>query len=145
MTLLRAALVVLPLLVVPALGTGCAAPPARAEQAPGNDTAWRTLGTWTGNGSRQTESFDVVSGAMRLRWQTAASAATASDSGRFKVTLYSAISGRPLQEVVDQDGPGSGTAHISDDPRVSYLVIDAVGVEWTAALDEGVTRRSPAR
>jgi hypothetical protein len=137
MTSLRAALVVLPLLAVPALETGCAAPPAQAEQAPVADTAWRTLGTWTGQGSRQTESFDVVSGAMRLRWRTTASASAA---GRFRVTLYSAISGRPLQEVVDHVGPGSGTAHISDDPRVSYLVIDADGVEWTATLDEGVTR-----
>lgn len=140
MMLLRAALVVVPLLALPALGTGCAAPPAQAEQAPGADTAWRTLGTWTGKGSRQTESFDVVSGAMRLRWQTTASAPGASDSGRLKVTLYSAISGRPLQEVVEHVGPGSGTAHISDDPRLSYLVIDADGVEWTATLDEGVVR-----
>ncbi len=145
MTLLRAALIVLPLLAVPALATGCAAPPALAEQAPGSDTAWRTLGTWTGKGSRQTESFDVVSGAMRLRWQTTAPASGASAAGRFRVTLYSAISGRPLQEVVDHVGPGSGTAHISDDPRVSYLVIDADGVEWNATLDEGVARRSPAR
>jgi hypothetical protein len=137
---LRAALIVVPLLALPALGTGCAAPPARAEQAPGNATAWRTLGTWSGQGSRQTESFDVVSGAMRLRWQTTASANGASVPGRFQVTLYSAISGRPLQEVVDHVGPGSGTAHISDDPRVSYLVIDADGVEWTAALEEGATR-----
>lgn len=140
MTLLRSALVVLTLLAVPAMGTGCAAPPAQAEQAPGADTAWRTLGTWTGKGSRQTESFDVVSGAMRLRWQTTASAPGVSAAGRFRVTLYSAISGRPLQEVVDHVGPGSGTAHISDDPRVSYLMIEAEGVKWTATLDEGVTR-----
>lgn len=140
MTRLRAALVVVPLLAVPALGPGCAAPPARAEQAPGSDTAWRTLGTWSGHGSRQTESFDVASGALRLRWQTSAPSAGAPGAGRFRVTLYSAISGRPLQEAVDHEGPGSGAAHISDDPRVSYLVIDAEGVEWTATLEEGVTR-----
>jgi hypothetical protein len=140
MSRLRAVLLVLPLLALPAFGTGCAAPPARAEQAPASDTAWRTLGTWTGKGSRQTESFDVVSGAMRLQWQATVPATGASVPGRFKVTLHSAISGRPLQEVVDHAGPGSGTAHISDEPRVSYLVIDADGVEWTATLDEGVVR-----
>jgi hypothetical protein len=57
------------------------------------------------------------------------------------VTLHSAISGRPRQDVVDHDGgAGSGTAHISDDPRVSYLMIEADGVDWTATLDEGVVR-----
>lgn len=140
MSRLRAALVVVPLLASPALGTGCAPPPARAEQAPGSDTAWRTLGAWSGQGSRQTESFDVTSGALRLRWQASVPSTGASGAGRLRVTLYSAISGRPLQEVVDHHGPGSGTAHISDDPRVSYLVIDADGVEWTATLDEGVLR-----
>jgi hypothetical protein len=140
MTRLRAAMLVVPLLALPALGAGCAAPPARAEQAPGSDTAWRTLGTWSDRGSRQTESFDVATGALRLRWQASAPTSGASAAGRFRVTLYSAISGRPLQEVVDHLGPGSGTAHISDDPRVSYLVIDADGIEWTATLDEGVTR-----
>jgi hypothetical protein len=87
----------------------------------------------------------VASGALRLRWQASATAAAASATGRFRVTLYSAISGRPLQEVVDHAGPGSGTAHISDDPRVSYLVIDADGVEWTATLDEGVVRDAAFR
>jgi hypothetical protein len=52
------------------------------------------------------------------------------------VWLYSAISGRPLQLVVEHAGPGAGTAHLADDPRVSYLVIEADGVTWTAALDE---------
>ena len=137
MTRLGAAIAVLWLLALPALGTGCAAPPARAEQAPGSGTAWRTLGTWSGNGSRQTDSFDVATGALRLRWEAKPTAAAA---GRFRVTLHSAISGRPLQDVVDDDGPASGTAHISDDPRVSYLMIDADGVDWTATLDEGVAR-----
>ena len=62
----------------------------------------------------------------------------------FRVWLYSAISGRPLQLVVDSPGAGSGTAHAADDPRVSYLMIEAEGVDWTAALDEAVARSAPA-
>lgn len=113
--------------------TGCEAPPARAAQAP-PATVWRTLGTWSGNGSRQTESFEVTTGALRLNWESRIRAG-ASD-GRFRVWLHSAISGRPLQLVVDQAGAGAGTAHVADDPRVSYLVIESEQVDWTAGLEE---------
>lgn len=115
----------------------CEAPPARAAQAPAA-TAWRALGQWTGTGSRQTESFEVVTGALRLRWEVRADGAAAAGAARFRVWLYSAISGRPLQLVAEADGAGAGTAHVADDPRVSYLLIEAEGVSWTAALDEGV-------
>jgi hypothetical protein len=115
--------------------SGCEAPPARAAQAP-PATVWRALGTWSGNGSRQTESFDVTTGALRLKWE--ARAQNPAGEGRLRVWLYSAISGRPLQLVVDTNGAGSGTAHIADDPRVSYLVVESEQVDWTAALEEGV-------
>ena len=115
----------------------CEAPPARAAE-PG-PTAWRSLGRWTGTGSRQTESFDVASGALRLQWEARAAATpgVGAPAGRFRVWLYSAISGRPLQVIVD-GGPGTGTAHLADDPRVSYLVVEGEGVTWTATLDEAV-------
>ena len=94
---------------------------------------WRPLGQWAGAGSRQTESFDVVSGALRLQWEVRG---TTAGAGPFRVWLYSAISGRPLQLVVEHTGPGAGTTHLADDPRTSYLVIEGDGVTWTAALDE---------
>jgi hypothetical protein len=116
--------------------SACEAPPARAAQVPAATTTWRSLGQWAGSGSRQTESFDVASGALRLQWEARAAATTTAEPWRFRVWLYSAISGRPLQLVAESDGPGAGTAHVADDPRVSYLLIEAAGVSWTATLDE---------
>jgi hypothetical protein len=116
------------------LCVACDAPPVGAAQA-APATGWRPLGSWSGNGNRQTESFNVATGALRLRWE---SRATGANGAAFKVWLYSAISGRPLQLVVDNAGAGSGTAHIADDPRVSYLVVESAHTEWTAALDEAV-------
>ena len=72
-------------------GAGCNSAPARAEEAQQVTTTWRALGAWSGDGSRQTESFDVTTGALRLRWETRATGS----NGTFKVWLYSAISGRP--------------------------------------------------
>lgn len=128
--------------LLPPLCAACATPPARAEQTASASTGWRPLGQWSGDGNRQTESFDVATGALRLRWETRA--AGTAGTAMFKVWLYSAISGRPLQLVVDQAGPGAGTAHIADDPRVSYLVVESAHVAWTAALDEAVVA-SPGR
>lgn len=118
--------------------TACEAPPARAEQAPAV-TVWRPLGQWSGTGSRQTGSFDVVSGALRLQWSVTRDAGAPSADAPFRVWLYSAISGRPLQLVVEASGTGSGTVHVADDPRVSYLVVEGEGVTWSAALHEATT------
>ena len=113
---------------------GCSAPPARAEQARVAQTRWRALGSWSARGSRQTESFDVVSGALRLTWETRATGAAG--EGHFRVWLYSAISGRPLQQFVDSSGAASGTAYAADEPRTSYLVIEAEQLDWTITLEE---------
>ena len=59
--------------------------------------------------------------------------------------LYSANSGRPLQLVVEHTGAGTGTAHLADDPRVSYLVIEGEGVTWTAVLHEATTQGASGR
>lgn len=122
--------------------SGCDAPPARAAQAPAAATTWRPLGQWAGAGSRQTESFDVVSGALRLQWEVRE---TTAGAGPFRVWLYSAISGRPLQLVVEHPGPGTGTTHLADDPRTSYLVIEGEGATWTVALHEASAQGASGR
>jgi hypothetical protein len=121
--------------VFPACGTS----PARAEEAPQVTTTWRAVGAWSGDGSRQTESFDVTTGALRLRWETRAT----SSNAPFKVWLHSAISGRPLQLVAESTGTGSGTAAFADEPRVSYLVVESQHVTWSMQLDEAT--QSPVR
>ena len=113
-------------------GTGCNTAPARAEEAGQVTTTWRALGAWSGDGSRQTESFDVTTGALRLRWETRPTGRDAT----FKVWLYSAISGRPLQLVAESAGARSGTADFADDPRVSYLVVESQHAAWKMQLEE---------
>jgi hypothetical protein len=97
---------------------------------------WHPLGTWVGTGDRQTESFDVRTGTLKLVWETTNERAVG--AGRLRVELHSAISGRPLQTVVDTVGVGTDSAYVADEPRVSYLVITSEGVEWRVRLEEGV-------
>ena len=106
------------------------------EAAPKNVTVWRPIGTWSGRGNSQTGSFTVETGALRLRWATQRESGPG--RGRFRVTLHSAISGRPLQVIVDRTGVGNDLSYLEDEPRVSYLVIESEHVDWTATLEEAV-------
>jgi hypothetical protein len=109
------------------------APPASASAT---TTTWHTLGAWSGRGGRQTESFDITSGALRVSWKTSSDAPDT--RGAFRVELHSAISGRPLETVVDVEGVGADTVRVAASPRVAYLLIESDDVDWTITLEEGV-------
>src|SRR5438876_3043155 len=110
---------------------------ARADQPPRpaeRSVAWHRLGSWSGRGNLQTESFTSDTGTLRVRWETTPQAgdAVAPDvTGAFRLTAHSAISGRPLQEVVDHPGVGSGIGYVQQDPHVFYVVVDSSHVNWT--------------
>jgi hypothetical protein len=110
---------------------GCKAE-TRAEGR--KETFWRLVNTWTGRGPLQTESWPGDTGAMRIRWTTT----HAEPGSTFKLTIHSAISGRPMETVVDHTGDGSGTAYFSDDPRVFFAVVDSKDLDWTFTIDEPV-------
>jgi hypothetical protein len=95
---------------------------------------WHSLGTWSGRGSGQTGSFDVGTGSLRVTWEARASAPAADRS--LTVVLHSAISGRPLQTVIDVHEPGAGMAFAQDEPRVSYLEVTAPGMDWRLTVEE---------
>jgi hypothetical protein len=107
---------------------------------------WRPLGSWSGEGNGQTGSFTSDTGSLRVRWET--SNEEAPDTGTFRLTLHSAISGRPLLPAADHRGVGEGTAYLEEDPRVFYLVVESDRLDWTVAVDEGipatVTEPAPA-
>jgi hypothetical protein len=95
---------------------------------------WKQLGSWSGRGNAQTESFVGLTGSLRLRWRT-----TLEDpkgQGRFKLILQSAISGRALQEPVDEEGPGEGTAYAADDPRVFHILVESANLDWSFTVEE---------
>src|SRR4051812_4132193 len=90
---------------------------ARAEQPPqpaAQAIAWHPLGSWSGRGNLQTESFTSDTGALRVRWETSPQPGDAASAARgaFHVTAHSAISGRPLQDVVDHTGIGRGIGYV---------------------------------
>jgi hypothetical protein len=71
---------------------------------------------------------------MRIHWKTS----HATEDSSFQLTIHSAISGRPMQLVVDHTGDGDGTAYFSDDPRVFFAVVDSRNLDWTFTVEEPV-------
>ena len=108
---------------------------------------WRQVGSWSGSGNRQTESFTSDTGALRVHWEAMRSPGAAGD-GTFRLTAHSAVSGRVLQEVVEERGAGSGVDYVSTDPHVFYMAVESANVEWKFSVEEGIAGEvvgSPAR
>ena len=97
---------------------------------------WRPLGSWTGHGSTQTESFEIESGEVRLRWQT--SNEKPAGTGTFVVGVHSAVSGRLLDQAIEFQGVGHDISYVTEDPHWSYLVIDSKNVDWSVQIEEPV-------
>jgi hypothetical protein len=115
-------------------GTACKTKPPASTLV----TSWRPVHTWTGTASLQTESFVSETGAFRAHW-TVHNTNSASP-GVFKLTLHSAVSGRPLVPMIEHRGDGEETTYVSEDPREFFLVIDAERIAWSVELEEAVQR-----
>jgi len=126
-----------------ALSASCAPePPSRARER--QVVAWRTLGSWSGRGSTQTESFAFESGSLRVRWQTANEAPAS--TGRFRLVLRSAISGRELAVAADHRGAGRGESNIPETPRSAYMLVESENIDWSFTGEHGVSFTArPAR
>src|SRR5712691_4917394 len=122
------------LLTTAAIGASDGRRAAPANAATRKVVVWRSIGSWSGGGDMQTESFTSETGSLRVRWQTTHEVRPG--DGTFRLTLHSAISGRPLLQVVDHRGAGTQTSYVSEDPRVFYVVVDSAGVDWSFKIDE---------
>ena len=104
---------------------------ADAKRAP---VAWQRVGSWSGRGNAQTDSFDIGFSQCRIRWETRDERAPG--AGTFRVTVNSAVSGRELALAVDHRGVGHDLAYVGVDPHFSYLVIESSNVDWSVTVEE---------
>ena len=95
---------------------------------------WRPVGSWSGHGDAQSDPFLMEGGRWRVKWE--ASHEKSPGAGVLKVTVNSAVSGRPLMDAVDHRGVGHDTVYVNEDPRTFYLVIEARGIEWSVTVEE---------
>jgi hypothetical protein len=114
-------------------GAACRSQPKPAAK---DVIIWHSIGSWSGQGNTQTGSFTNDSGAMRVRWETRKESSPG--KGTFRLSLHSAISGRPLVMVVDQRGVGHDTTEIEADPHVAYMVVESADIDWAFTLEEAI-------
>lgn len=118
----------------------CSRAPSNADPALVPIT--QAVGAWEGSGNH-TIGFASNSGRFRIRWETRFE--PGQSEGRFHLAVHSAVSGRPLQDVVDQQGPGAGTMNFEDDPRPYNLMVTSSGLAWSVVVDEVVMARPGTR
>jgi hypothetical protein len=112
--------------------SACGSPPPKPPTE--EVVVWKQLGSWSGRGNAQTESFVGLTGSLRFHWRTTHE--NPHSKGRFKLILQSAVSGRALQEPVDQEGVGEGTAYAADDPRVFHVLVESSDLDWSFTVEE---------
>ena len=78
---------------------------------------------------------------MRVRWRT--DDELLADAGTFRLTIHSAISGRPLLLAVDQLGAGHETSYVHESPRIFYGVVESKDLDWSFTVEEAVPFHVP--
>jgi hypothetical protein len=96
-------------------------------------TVARPAGSWQGQGNK-TIGFVSESGCFRINWTIRGE--HPQGGGTFRLTVRSAISGRPIQVVADHHGEGSGSADFVDDPRMYDFMVESANVEWSFTVEE---------
>jgi len=94
----------------------------------------RPVGSWQGRGTATVGDIPSETGRFRIIWET--SHESPAGSGRFKLTLRSAISGRTLGIVADHTGPGTGTADFDEGPRTYDFLVESANVDWSFRVEE---------
>jgi hypothetical protein len=115
--------------------TGCRSGP---PPPPTEVVIWRPVGSWSGRGNSQTETFTSDTGGFRVRWETRNEARPG--AGRLRVVFRSGDSGREIIDAVDVRGVGRDTEEVSAErPRWYYLTIESADVDWTVTVDERIS------
>ena len=116
-------------------GVSCERKPPPQEQK-NVEPVWKTIGTWSGHGNQQLETFPIERFTWRVRWETKNESPPG--AGRFHLTANSGDSGRILADVVDTRGVGSDVVYVTELPHRYYLVVTSSGVDWTITAEEPV-------
>jgi hypothetical protein len=104
----------------------------------------RTVGTWSGRGTRTVGDVPSETGRFRIHWQTANE--SPAGTGTFRLTLRSAISGRTIGIVADHKGTGAGMAEYDEGPRTYDFLVESTNVDWSFQVEEtsGEYRNTPS-
>ena len=108
--------------------------PGQSPAAAKEVVIWKPVGSWSGSGNFQSESFTSDTGGFRVHWETKNERVPG--TGRMKVVFRSGDSGRPIIEAVDVKGVGHDVEEVADNVRWYYLTIESTNIDWSVSIDE---------
>src|SRR3954469_21080471 len=124
---------------------GCRSDTPRAHTS---TVAWKPVGSWSGRGDKQTETFTSDTGGVRRPWggdtggfrvHWEANREEPAGGGRLRVVFRSGDSGREIIEAIDAHGSGSGVEEVAAErPRWYYVTIESANVDWKVSIDERI-------
>ena len=114
--------------------SSCEYAPPPAEKP--TERVWKEVGTWSGHGNQQLETFPIEHFTWRVKWETKNE--SPAGAGRFHVTANSGDSGRILAEVADIKGVDKDVTYITELPHRYYFVVTSEGVDWTLTAEEAL-------
>ena len=124
--------------------SGCRSDAPRPEPRTEAAVVWKPVGSWSGRGDKQTETFTSDTGGFRVHWEAANEAPPG--GGRLRVVFRSGDSGREIIEAIDARGAGGGTEEVAADrPRWFYVTIESANVDWKVSIDERLAAHASAR
>lgn len=97
---------------------------------------WRRVGTWSGHGNAQLETFAIDNFTWRTHWETKNE--SPAGKGRFRASAHSGDSGRELAEIADVTGADHDTTYVTELPHRYYFVIESANVDWSLVVEEGL-------
>jgi hypothetical protein len=107
-------------------------------------TTYRHVGTWQGRGPSTIGDVMLASGRFRVRWETRDE--DAPGQGTFRLTARSSVSGRPLEEIADQRGPGQGSVELGEEDRRIYdFTVESAHVSWSFTVEDIVSVEASPR
>ena len=116
------------------LASGCRSP---APPPPKAVVVWKAVGSWSGRGDAQTETFTSDGGGFRVHWEM--NTESRAGAGRLRVVFRSGDSGREIIEAIDARGAGGGTEEVAAErPRWYYLTIESADADWKVSVDERI-------
>ncbi len=128
-----------PVLVLATVLASCSPTPSKPQDIV---AVTREVGSWQGRGTATVGDIPSETGRFHIVWET--SNESPAGTGTFKLTMRSAISGRPLQLVVDHKGVGTGTADYDEGPRTYDFLVESANLDWKFRVDETTGSYGPA-
>lgn len=102
----------------------------------------RQVGSWQGHGTASVGDIPSETGQFRIVWETTNE--SPAGAGTFKLTMRSAISGRPMQVVADHRGVGTGTVSYDEGPRTYDFLVESTNLDWKFRVEETTGAYLPA-